>query len=104
MDALGGEFISVIVERNSCFLAYVLYTHLPLAIDVLGDMVTSSLLAPEDVEAEREVILDEIAMHDDDPEDVVSNVFSTACWGSTPLGRPVAGTADSIRALSRSAI
>src|SRR3712207_3007431 len=67
-------------------------------------MVTSSLLTPEDVEAEREVILDEIAMHDDDPEDVVANLFSLAAWGSTPLGRPVGGTAESVEELTRDQI
>jgi predicted Zn-dependent peptidase len=104
LDAVGGEFNAFTAKEYTCFHARVLDIDLPLAIDVLGDMVTSSLLAPDDVEAEREVILDEIAMHDDDPEDVVNNVFSAMCWGSTPLGRPVAGTADSIKALSRSSI
>ena len=56
-------------------------------------MITSSLLTGEDVEAERDVILDEIAMHDDDPDDVVHNLFAEQAWGSgTPLGRPIAGT------------
>jgi predicted Zn-dependent peptidase len=56
------------------------------------------------VEAEREVILDEIAMHDDDPDDVVSNVYAAHAWGSSPLGRPIAGTAESIAALTREQI
>ena len=63
-----------------------------MAIDVLGDMVTSSLVTSDDVEAEREVILDEIAMHDDDPDDVVHNLFAETAWAGTPLGRPIAGT------------
>ena len=54
---------------------------LPLAVDVLGDMITGSMLTAEDVEAEREVILDEIAMHDDDPDDVVHNLFAAQAWG-----------------------
>jgi predicted Zn-dependent peptidase len=71
---------------------------------VLGDMITSSTITVDDVEAEREVILDEIAMHDDDPDDVVSNVYAEKAWGSSPLGRPIAGTAASIKALSRAQI
>jgi len=73
-------------------------------VDVLGDMLTASRIDPADVEAEREVILDEIAMHDDDPDDVVHNLFTEQAWGGTPLGRPVAGTVDSIAALTRDQI
>ena len=64
-------------------------------------MITGSLITAADVEAEREVILDEIAMHDDDPDDVVHNLFAAQAWGDSPLGRPIAGTAASIASLSR---
>src|SRR3712207_8179505 len=67
-------------------------------------MVPSSLLTAEDVEAEREVILDEIAMHDDDPEDVVANLHAQLAYGASPLGRPIAGTAGSITGLTREQI
>ena len=56
------------------------------------------------MEAEREVILDEIAMHDDDPDDVVSNVYARKAWGASPLGRPIAGSVESIKALTRTQI
>jgi predicted Zn-dependent peptidase len=83
----------------------VLDSDLPLAIDVLGDMITSSLLSGEDVEAERDVILDEIAMHDDDPDDVAHNLFAAQAYGSaTPLGRSIAGTVGSIEALGRAQV
>lgn len=104
MDAVGGEFNAFTAREYTCFHARVLDDDLPLAVDVLGDMLTSSLLREADVEAEREVILDEIAMHDDDPEDVVANLFAEAAWGSTPLGRPVGGTAESVAALTRAQI
>ena len=74
---------------------------LPLAVDVVSDMVTGSLLRDDDVEAERGVILEEIAMHEDDPADLVHDVFSSAALGDGPLGRPVLGTAASIAALRR---
>src|SRR5690349_827735 len=104
MDAVGGEFNAFTAREYTCFHARVLDDDLPLAVDVLGDMLCSSELRPHDVEAEREVILDEIAMHDDDPEDVVANLFSLAAWGSTPLGRPVGGTAESVEELTREQI
>jgi len=101
LDAVGGEFNAFTAKEYTCFHARVLDEDLPLAVDVLGDMITSSTLAPEDVEAERDVILDEIAMHDDDPDDVVHNLFAEQAWGDSPLGRPIAGTVGSIRLLSR---
>ena len=101
LDAVGGEFNAFTAKEYTCFHARVLDADLPLAIDVLGDMVTDSLLHPDDVEAERDVILDEIAMHDDDPDDVVHNLFAAQAWGDSPLGRPIAGTAESIASLSR---
>lgn len=105
LDAVGGEFNAFTAKEYTCFHARVLDVDLPLAVDVLGDMITSSLLEPDDVEAEREVILDEIAMHDDDPDDVVHNLFAEQAWGSTsPLGRTIAGTEESITALTRDQI
>ncbi|MBZ5734352.1 insulinase family protein [Nocardioides sp. TRM66260-LWL] len=105
LDAVGGEFNAFTAKEYTCFHARVLDDDLPLAVDVLGDMITSSTLEPADVEAEREVILDEIAMHEDDPDDVVHNLFAEQAWGSTSsLGRTIAGTEDSIGALTRDQI
>jgi predicted Zn-dependent peptidase len=104
LDAVGGEFNAFTAKEYTCFHARVLDEDLPLAVDVLGDMVTSSLITAEDVDAERDVILDEIAMHDDDPDDVAHNLFSALAWGDSPLGRPIAGTVDSIESMSREQI
>jgi predicted Zn-dependent peptidase len=104
LDTVGGEFNAFTAKEYTCFHARVLDQDLPLAVDVLGDMVTSSSIAAGDVEAEREVILDEIAMHDDDPDEVVNNLFAEKAWGSSPLGRPIAGTVESIKSLTRSQI
>jgi predicted Zn-dependent peptidase len=105
LDAVGGEFNAFTAKEYTCFHAQVLDEDLALAVDVLGDMITSSLLTSEDVEAERDVILDEIAMHDDDPDDVVHNLFSEHAYGAqTPLGRPIAGTVASIEALTRAQV
>jgi predicted Zn-dependent peptidase len=105
LDAVGGEFNAFTAKEYTCFHARVLDSDLPLVVDVLGDMITSSVLTAEDVEAERNVILDEIAMHDDDPDDVVHNLFAAQAWGpSSPLGRTIAGTVDSIEAMTRQAV
>ena len=105
LDRVGGEFNAYTAKEYTCFHARVLDDDLPLAIDVLGDMLTSSLLDEADVEAERDVILDEIAMHDDDPDDVVHNLFAAQAWGEeSPLGRTIAGTTESIGSLSREQI
>ncbi|MDX6327324.1 MAG: hypothetical protein QOK15_3678 [Nocardioidaceae bacterium] len=101
LDEVGGEFNAFTAKEYTCFHARVLDVDLPLAVDVLGDMITSSTIEAGDVESERDVILDEIAMHDDDPEDVVTNLFEGTCWEGSPLGRPIAGSADSIAALTR---
>lgn len=100
-DEVGGEFNAYTAREYTCYHARVLDEDLPMALDVLGDTLTSSLIEAEDVEAEREVILDEIAMHDDDPDDVVHNLFAETAWAGTPLALPIAGTAESIRALTR---
>lgn len=104
LDAVGGEFNAFTAKEYTCFHARVLGEDLPLAVDVLGDMVTGSLLEAHDVDAERDVILDEIAMHEDDPDDVVQNLLAELAWGNGPLGRPIAGTIASIEAMTRAQI
>ncbi|WP_203335349.1 M16 family metallopeptidase [Nocardioides limicola] len=101
LDAVGGEANAFTTKEYTCFHTRVLDRDLPSAIDVLGDMITDPLIAPLDVEAERAVILDEIAMYDDDPDDVVQNLAAGLAWGNTPLGRPIAGTRESIAAITR---
>src|SRR5690348_16538072 len=104
MDAVGGELNAFTGKEYTCYYARVLDADLPLAIDVLSDMVTSSLIEPKDVDAERGVILEEIAMNDDDPADTVHEAFSAQLFGDTPLGRPILGTVDSINAITREQI
>jgi predicted Zn-dependent peptidase len=72
-----------------------------MAIDLVGDVVTDAVIAEPDVEAERGVILEEIAMRDDDPSDLVGDLFGEALFGPTPLGRPVIGDVTTIETLSR---
>jgi predicted Zn-dependent peptidase len=104
LEAVGGEINAFTAKEYTCYYARVLDADLPLAVDVICDMVTSSVLAGREVENERGVILEEIAMHDDDPGDAVHDIFADVVWPSTPLGRPVLGSVDSISSLSRTAI
>ncbi len=101
MDAVGGEMNAFTAKEYTCYFARVLDVDMPLAVDIVSDMVTSSLITTGDLEVERGVILEEIAMHDDDPGDVVHDVFGEAVFGDHPLGRPVIGTVESIRGMQR---
>jgi predicted Zn-dependent peptidase len=100
-DAVGGEANAVTGKEHTCYYARVLDEDLPMAVDVLSDMVTSARLDVDDVENERGVILEELAMNDDDPGDVVHERFAQAVLGGHPLGRPIGGTPTTIAAVGR---
>ena len=104
MDAVGGEMNAFTTKEYTCYYARVLDADLPLAADVLSDMVTNSLITPQDVDAERNVVLEEIAMNEDDPTDTVHEAFAAHLFGDTPLGRPVLGTVESINTITRDQI
>jgi predicted Zn-dependent peptidase len=104
MDAVGGEMNAFTAKEYTCYYARVLDEDLSLAIDILSDMVTSSLITTRDVDAERGVVLEEIAMNEDDPSDSVHEAFTTRLYGDTPLGRPILGTVDSINGITREQI
>ena len=104
MDAVGGELNAFTAKEYTCYYARVLDADLPLAVDVVSDIVTAATCTVEDVESERGVILEEISMHDDDPGDVVHDAFAEALYGDHPLGRPVIGSVDTIEALTHQAI
>src|ERR1700752_1688715 len=104
MDAVGGEMNAFTAKEYTCYYARVLDADLPLAIDVLSDMITSSLITEKDVDAERGVVLEEIAMNEDDPADSVHEAFTAQLFGDTPLGRPILGTVDGINEITRDQI
>ncbi len=103
-DAVGGEHNAMTAKEYTCYYAKVRDRDLPMAVDVLCDMITSSLLDPEEFETERGVILEELAMADDDPADRVGETFFEAVLGEHPLGRPIGGNAATINAVSRAAV
>ena len=103
-DAVGGEHNAMTAKEYTCYYAKVRDQDLPMAVEVLADMFTSSLLDADEFESERGVILEELAMADDDPSDVVSERFFEAVFGDHPLGRPIGGSPASISAVSRDAV
>ncbi len=104
IEAVGGELNAYTTKEYTTFYARVLDVDLPLAIDVVSDVVTHAVIRAEDVEAERGVILEEIAMHDDDHADAVHEEFAAALFGGSALARPILGTVDTIESLSRRSI
>ena len=104
IEAVGGEMNAFTGKEYTCFYARVIDTDLPLAIDVVSDLITSSIIKSEDVDSERNVVLEEIAMRDDDPSDLVHDLFLETFYGDTPLGRPILGTIDSMKSMSRNSV
>ena len=104
IEAVGGETNAFTSREYTCFYARVLDDDLPLAIDVMCDLVADSLLADPDVETERGVILEEIAMNEDEPGDQVHELFGRALYGDHPLGRPISGTHETISPMTRTQI
>jgi len=103
-DAVGGEHNAMTAKEYTCYYAKVQDKDLPMAVDVLSDMVTSSVLDPDEFENERGVILEELAMADDDPTDVANERLYEVVFGEHPLGRPIGGSAKTINAVSRDAV
>lgn len=103
-DSVGGEHNAMTAKEYTCYYAKVRDRDVPMAVDVLCDMLTSSVLDGEEFETERGVILEELAMADDDPADVANERFFEAVLGEHPLGRPIGGSQETIRAVSRTAV
>ncbi len=104
IESVGGEMNAFTGKEYTCFYARVIDTDLPMAVDVVCDLITSSLVTATDVDAERKVVLEEIAMRDDDPSDLVHDLFSDAYYGDTPLGRAILGSVESINEMSRRSV
>jgi predicted Zn-dependent peptidase len=101
-DELGGELNAATSREHTLVYARVPDHHLETALDVMGDMVFSPLF--DDLDSEREVVLEEIAMYEDTPQELVHDLIAEAIFGSHALGRPVIGTADVISSISRRSI
>jgi predicted Zn-dependent peptidase len=103
-DEVGGEFNAGTGKEHTVYYARVLDTNSPMSVDVLSDIVTSAVIDPGALEMERGVILEELAMNEDDPSDVAHEKFAAAVLGENPLGRPIGGTPATIKAVPRDAV
>ena len=101
IDAVGGDLNAFTGKESTCFYAHVLDRDMPLAVDVLGDVVLDAVMAAPDVELERDVVLSEIAGRDEDPEDLLADDFDALLFGAHPLGLPVIGTEESVTGMTR---
>ena len=102
VDAVGGELNAFTAKEHTCYYAHVLDDDLEMAVDMVADVVLNGVCASADVELERDVVLEEIAMRDDDPEDTLGDEFLSAMFGDHPVGRPVIGSVESVSAMTRS--
>jgi len=101
MDAVGGELNAMTDKESTCFYAHVVDRHVPLAIDVLADMLQFARFDDDDLVREREVVIEEIKMYDDSPGEVVHDRFARALWRGANLGDPTIGYAETVSAISR---
>lgn len=103
-DAMGAYHNALTAKENTCYLARVRSGDLPEAVRVLGDQVSNSLLTPDAFEMERTVILEELAMAADDPDDVCAEQFFVGIFGDSPLARPIGGTVADIESAKRDSV
>jgi predicted Zn-dependent peptidase len=101
MDSIGGNLDAFTGKETICFNVKSLSDHVPVALDVLSDLVLHPVFAAEDIERERGVILEEIKIDEDNPDVLVHELFTQSFWKGHPLGMPILGTTDTVRALSR---
>jgi predicted Zn-dependent peptidase len=100
-DSLGGELNAFSAKEYTCYYAKVLDDYLEPAIEIMSDMIRNSLFRPADIDAERKVILEEISMHEDSPDDLIHDLFASTLWEAHPLGQGVLGHANIIKALNQ---
>lgn len=104
LEAVGGELNAFTSKEHTCFYAHVIDEDLALAIDVVADVVLRGLCRSADVDIERQVVLEELAMRDDDYEDLVGDALLEAIFGNDPLGRPIIGTEETVNSMGRDAL
>ena len=96
IDSIGGQLDAFTAKEYASYYIKVLDEHLPLAIDVLSDIVRNPAFSPEDIEREKKVVVEEIKMVEDTPDDLVHELFTQGFWEDHPLGRPILGTKDTV--------
>jgi predicted Zn-dependent peptidase len=104
MDSVGGQIDAFTSKEYTCFYAKVLDQHVPIAVDLLADIVRNPRFDPDDVSREKQVVVEEIRMVEDSPDDRVYDLFAEHFYPGHPLGRPIQGTEATVTALERSRI
>ncbi len=104
VDSIGGQMDASTGKENANYSMKVLDEHLPIAVDILSDIVLRPRFADEDVQREKNVVVEEIKMVEDTPDDLVHELFLQRFWGGHPLGNPILGTRESIEALTSASL
>ena len=101
VDSIGGNLDAFTAKECTSFSIKVLDEHLPIAMDVLSDLVLNPVFDEQDISRERGVILEEIKMDEDNPDYLVHEIFTQNFWKDHPLGRPILGTRDTVKRFER---
>ena len=101
LEAVGGQLNAFTTKEYTCYYARVLDEHLDLAIDVLSDMFFNSRFNPNDIDTERRVVLEEISMYEDSPDELIHDLFARTVWAGHPLGRPILGSIKTVQSITR---
>src|SRR3954469_19892182 len=104
IDSIGGQMDAFTAKEYASYYIKVLDEHLPLAVDVLSDIVMNPAFTAEDIEREKKVVLEEIKMVEDTPDDLVHELFTENFWADHPLGRPILGTKETVEGLNQDAL
>ncbi len=100
IDSIGGQLDAFTAKEYASYYIKVLDEHLPLAIDILADIVRNPAFSPEDIEREKKVVVEEIKMVEDTPDDLVHELFTQGFWENHPLGRPILGTRETVESFN----
>ena len=104
MDAIGGNLNAFTSKECACYYAKVLDEHLPIAVDILSDIVLHSRFNPEDIQKETGVIVEEILMTEDSPDDLAAEAANELFFADDPLAHPILGTQESVRGFTRDSL
>ena len=104
MDSVGGQMDAFTTKEHTCFYVQVLDEHLPMAVDLLTDILLHPLFDADELEREKSVVLQEIKMVEDTPDDIIHDIFAAQVWPGHPLGRPILGTREAVSEYGRDVI
>jgi predicted Zn-dependent peptidase len=104
IDSIGGQLDAFTAKEYASYYIKVLDEHLPMAVDLLSDIVLRPAFAAEEIEREKKVILEEIKMVEDTPDDLVHEIFTQHFWEGHPLGRPILGSPETVEGLTRASL